>query len=398
MLLHAALLMRRLLCIALALVLAAMAARDAALAHWRSAGSGMPPSFLTDDPVLRLRAADGRMDKLPKQRDNAPAIGQAARALLRQTPLDSAALRSLAISEGPRGAAGSQALIALAERVSRRDAASELLLIDAAARQGNVAQTLRHYDHLLTVFPETRQQLFPRLASELAEPAVREALLPLASRPWLRDFVVNAIDHDVAPAYLMDFYDDLGDRVPVAELQAGAVRIIKWLVARNQTAVLGEYADRIPGLAPQAFAPLGFSAITLDPRFTPLSWEFFQSDVVGTELDGEKLDIRVSPENSAWAALRLTWLAPGRFDLTQTVSYLADSPRARLEWHVTCIDSNLPPLLQQALPRESSGARVTAQLVVPDGCPTQLWHLRASADRAQIPAQARVSGLDLVRR
>ena len=328
---------------------------------------------------------------------SAPEIVQAAEAVLRQTPLNSSALGKLAIARGLGRQPDWPGIAALSERVSRRDLNSELLLIDLAAQQDNMAPVLRHYDHVLSTYPAAKNRLFPLLARELAKPDLRAALVPMASRPWLRDFVVNAVDYDVAPAYLMDFYGDLAGKVPVAELQAGARRILMWLQANHLTASWGEYADRMPGIAPHAFDQLGFTETTLDPRFAPMTWQFFQSDAVETEPNAEKLIIRVAPENGGWAARRLTWLKPGTYAFGQSLAFIAGSPRAQLEWQVTCFDSQSPPLLQQVLPLENAGVPIAARVMVPDGCPVQEWRLRASANRAQSPSLAQISGLSLVR-
>ena len=389
--------MRRSLCIGLALLLAAIVGRDAALAHWRPDGAGSVPHILANDPALRMRAADSLVTDPASLQGNAPAIRQAAIALLRQTPLDASVLRKLAIAKSLHQPAAGQDLVALAERVSRRDLTSELLLIDAASQQVDVAVTLSHYDHALSVYPAARQQLFPLLASELSEPEVRAALVPLASRPWMRDFILNAVDYDAAPDYLMDFYANLSGKVPLPELQAGAIRVITWLNSNNQAALLGEYAGRMPGIAPHAFDQLGFTPTTLDPRFAPLSWEFTQNDAIATELDGHKLIIRVAPENTGWTALKLTFLPPGAFDMNQSVAYFAGSPRVQLEWQVTCVESNQPPLLQQVVPLENSGFTLVARVTVPAGCPAQAWHLRASAGQSQFPSLVQISGLRVVR-
>lgn len=390
--------MRRLLCIGLALVLAAIVGRDAALAHWRSATSGSVPQLLASDPALRLRAADGLISDPIRLQANLPTIRQAATDVLRHTPLNASALRKLAITESLRHPGAWQGLVAMAERVSRRDLPNELLLISAASEQEDVSRTLRHYDHALTAYPEAKHQLFPLLASELAEPNVRAALVPLVSRPWLRDFILNAVDYDVAPADLMDFYADLSGKVPLPELQAGAIRIVNWLNANNQSAALAEYAGRMPGIAPHGFDQLGFTPVTLDPKLAPLSWDFTQNDAIATELDGQKLIIRVAPENAGWAALRLTFLAPGTFDMSQSLAYYAGSPRAQLEWHITCLGSASPPLLQQVLPLATSGAPVVFGVTVPAGCPAQAWHLRASAGQSQFPSLVQIASLKLERR
>ena len=63
-----------------------------------------------------------------------------------------------------------------AERVSRRDLANELLLIEATARHDDVATTLTHFDRALLVYPDANQQLFPVLSRALSDPQIRAAL------------------------------------------------------------------------------------------------------------------------------------------------------------------------------------------------------------------------------
>lgn len=390
-------LMRRLICSGFALLLAVFVGRDAALAHWRSALPGSVPRILADDPALRLRAADSLLADPASLPGEVQSIHQAAIDFLRQTPLDASALRKLAVIENLRRPGAGQNLVVLAEQVSRRDLASEFALIDAAAQQDNVAVTIRHYDHVLSVYPAAKQQLLPLLASELGERDVRKALAPMASRPWLRDFVQNAVDYDVAPAALMDFYSELSGKIPVTELQAGTIRIVKWLQANNQSAAIGEFADRMPGVAPHQFDQLGFTATTLDPHLAPLSWAFTQGDAVETEIDRQTLIIRVAPENAGLVASRLTHFKPGEYEVTQTVAYSSNAPAARLEWRVTCLDANLTPLWQESPQPGAETATTMARFTVSATCPAQSWGLSAKAAPSQFPSMARIVGLTLKR-
>ena len=389
--------MRRLLCSLFAVLLAVIVGRDAALAHWRAAGAGTAPRILAEDPALRLRLADSRLAEGASLQGEAPSIHQAAIALLRQSPLDASALRRLAVIENLRSAGEGHGLVVLAEKVSRRDLTSELLLIDTAAEHDDLAATLRHYDHVLSVYPAARQQLFPLLASEMGEPDVRKALVPMASRPWLRDFALNAVDYDVAPAALMDFYGELAGKIPVTELQAGAVRVVRWLQTNNQSAAIGTFANRIPGMVPHAFDQLGFTATTLDPRLAPLSWALTLGDAIDAESDGQTLTIRVAPENAGWAASRLTFLQAGQFEVTQTVAYAAGAPSAQLEWQVTCPDTKLVPLWQESLQPVAGRATTVSRFTVPSTCPVQSWGLKATAARSQFPSMARIVSLALKR-
>ena len=267
------------------------------------------------------------------------------------------------------------------------------MLIDATAQQDDVAATLSHYDHALSAYPEIRQQLFPILASDLTEPDVRLALAAFAAKPWLRDFVTNASDFDVAPISLMAFYSELAGKVPIADLQAGTIRTINWLADNRQSAALGALANRIPGVAPGAFDQLGFNTMTTDARFKPLSWDIHNDGEIATEANGNSLAIQIEPENNAVAATRLTFLKPGVYDVRQTVSYATNTMPARLEWLVSCVGEVQTVIISETLPVASASTRHMMHLVVPAGCGAQAWQLKAAAGQSQFASTARIDGL-----
>ena len=318
-------------------------------------------------------------------------------AILRTTPLSGMALRQLGIAANLHRKDSGLRLIELAERVSRRDLPSERLLIEASARRGDTAAALRHYDHMLSVYPETKAELFPLLAGELTEPDVRQALIAHAAKPWLRDFVVNAADYDVAPESLMAFYAELTGKVPVRDMQDGTVKMLRWMQGNGQGEALAAFAARIPGLPAQTLTELGFSAMTTDERFAPLSWSLRNDGAIEAVADGNRLTLRIAPENAELAATRLTMLAAGQYAVSQNLAYEANAPRARLAWQVACQGGAAAPIWQQELPVDRPSAALVAVFAVPPGCPVQAWQLQASAEVSQFASTARIAGLALRR-
>ncbi len=347
------------------------------------------------DPQIRLRASDDLLSRPVALRRNSPEIAAAARQVLRHSPLDARAMRQLGlVAELGRPGSGFAAY-ALAERISRRDLPTELALIDATARQGAAATvTLRHFDHALSVYPSVAAQLFGPLASELGDADVRKALAAYAARPWLRTFLSEAPDHDVAPHALMDFYAELSGKVPAAPMQAGAVRMVAWLAANGQHAALAGFAASMPGLAPGALEPIGFTPVTTDPALAPLSWKLRNDEEVAAEPEADGLAIRIAPESTAIAASRLTFLRPGSYAIGQAIAFAPGVPHARLEWEVACLGAPDAPIWQAALPgKDTVATDLAAPLVVPAACPAQQWRLRAAGEGSQFAAAATISGL-----
>lgn len=389
---------RKFLCLALALILAVLAGRDAALAYWRGDPSANAPALLAGDPLIRLRRSESSLAARGQLARSAPAIRDAASEVLRATPLSAFAMRQLGAVANMAGGDAGLARLVLAERISRRDLPSELLLIEASARNEDPAATLRHYDHALSVYPSVQAELFPLLASELSDPEVRLALARYTAKPWLRDFAVNAADYDVPPAALMEFYAEIEGKLAPRELQDGTLRMLRWLQANGQFAAMPSYTSRIPGLPAQTLQEFGFSTVTTDERLAPLSWTLRNDGAIEAFAEGNRLTIRIAPENAVVAATRTTLLAPGTYAVSQSIEHEANAPRARLIWQVTCHGGPAAPLWQQELPVAGSGGRYVADFTVPPGCPAQAWQLQAAAAVSQFASTARIAGLALKRR
>ena len=287
--------------------------------------------------------------------------------------------------------------IALAEQITRRDLPSELLLINSADAQGDVASALRHYDHALSAYPGIREQLLPILASGLSDPEVRRALQPYAAKPWLRDFVVHAASYDITPRSLLEFYAELAGKVPVVDMQEGTIRMIGWLASNQMSAMLGTLVNRMPGVPPGAFDPLGFDAVTSDSRFKPLAWDLVGGSAIANQGGGNSLSVEVPPENAAVMASRMMFLAPGQYEVRQTINYDEGVPRARLTWLVACLGEVRSLLADEALPFANASNPHVMRITVPQGCGAQTWQLRASADQSQFASVARIDGLGLTR-
>lgn len=384
--------MRSLVFIIAALGLAVVAGRDAALAYWRSGPPGAPPALLADDAGVQLRLSD-RLTSAPEElAARAQQVDKAARLTLRRSPLDVVAMRQLGVLAELREPGSGRAFIALAERISRRDLKAEFLSIEHAANHAGAIASLPHFDHALAAFPLAKQQLFPFLAAQLGEPGFARELAGYAARPWLRDFVVNAVDYDVAPADLIALYDQLGDRVSQAERQEGTVRLIRWLVATGREDALGTYARRLPGLPANAFASIGFNPMTSNPAYAPLSWTTLNDAGIQTSTEGDALVVTVEPGISGYAASRVTLLGPGTYDFAFKIDHEADVPPAGLEWLVSCPDNPRLNLLQTAPGRPGIQS---ARLAVPARCIAQTWQLHASAAASQYASSARVSAMKL---
>ena len=121
-----------------------------------------------------------------------------AKQSLAALPLNPVALRIVALSQELNGQ-NSAAIrsLRLSERLSRRDAATQLMLIENEVQRGSVEGALHHYDQVLRTNPDMGQLLFPVLAGAGSGENPDPAFIRLfrSDPPWLSQFVAWSIDY-----------------------------------------------------------------------------------------------------------------------------------------------------------------------------------------------------------
>lgn len=381
---------RRVLFMALAIIVAIPASRDAALAWSLTEPVAVRPA--TDaDPRLRLRWTESYLADPKQLQANSAEVRHVARQVLRAGPIDARAMRQLGVVGGLARQGGGKSEFLLAERISRRDLLSQYALIDIAALGDDLAGTLIHYDRALLVHSEAGQTLFPVLSQAIADADVRSALRRYTKRKWFGSFLEAASQQVAVSQTLVALLAELRATIPADEAGAARSRLLARLIKEGSYAEARGLLRTIPDVTPSAIDSLGFSALMIDPRIAPLNWSINNDAAVEAGLDGDVLIARIAPERTATIAERTTLLAPGRYALSQHIEPEAGAPRARLDWMVTCLAGSQPPILAAVATQNDT------RFTVPAGCGAQLWRLRGTGELAQSASAARVTRLALVR-
>lgn len=392
--------MRALLLIALSSLLAAFGMRDAALAYWRVQDPGQVPRAFVTDPRLKVRAAELTFSNPEQFAARAGAMAADARAALKSEPLSAIAMSQLgmAIAVQRAGAGGTQ--FAAAEHISRRDLATQLLLIELSAQNGDVTAALSHYDRALLVYSAASRQLYPLLARALSDPDIRAALAKYAARPWAVDFLSTAITLGGDPASVLAMMAEVRTQLPQRDAERLTTALIGQLAARGDYAALRNLVRQMPRETSRVIDDIGLSSATSDLRLAPLSWVLANETALETAFEPNgQLVISVASERSGKAASRVTLLAPGNYQLTQAVSYAASTPHAALDWEVRCLgEPSSKVIWQQQLPIAAGSTTYRSEVTVPEACEAQSWQLMATAEETQYASIARLSELSLVRR
>jgi hypothetical protein len=362
---------------------------EAAAVHWQGSQRASVPAELSADP--QLRAHRSLRQSAAEAKDTADHQAS-ARAILREAPLDAAAMRAVALSS-PRSDGSAQ--LALSERISRRDALTQLHLFERAAEEGRDEEGLVHLDRLLSVVPAAGKELFPPLAALLPNRDARQALAAYSRRVWFQPFMQVAADEAPAVAAVVD----LGERanLPASQWQNLLPKLLERSLDEGDYRAARQVAVEHGGARLAAIDSFALTPATLDPRFAPLTWRTSAGSAsrIAPAPNGA-LQVTLTPEKTQLLLTRTTGLSAGPYSLSQSVGASTASGDPRLIWAVSCLGSGKArPFWRQIVPVNAGSTNHRSQLVVPADCPLQSWSLSAYLDGQQGEGAFTLADLEL---
>lgn len=337
---------------------------------------------------------DGRISAALAQKRSGPEATSAmraqanslARAALRQDPTAVAAASTLAINVQISGnARGADRLASYAERLSRRDLATQILLIENAVSRRDVGGALRHYDIALRSTSRSTGILFPVLAGAIADPEIRPAITrTLAKRPpWSALFLEYAAANSLDPRATSVLFGDLvRTGYPISEVSR--TLLIDTLVSRGLFDDAWSFyvsfrrgADRQSSRDPEITADL------VHP--TVFDWRTVTDGGISASLQRGMLDFAAPSSVGGTLVEQVQLLAPGQYRIAGHSIGIDQSPGSAPYWQLRCHDGR--ELGRTDVPNSSSAnGNFVGRFTVPTGCPTQILALIAK------PADA-ISGI-----
>lgn len=333
------------------------------------------------------QSADQRL-----QQTLSPAVAAQARGtaveVLRHNPMDVVAARVIGTADSLR-ARPSLAMRAFtyAERLSRRDAGTQLWLIERSVATGDVAAALKHYDRAMLTSRSIRPVLLPVLVAATNSPAVRDALFArLRQRPlWWRDYLeeqvrsgtdAQAIVQAITATRLKDAPDETG------------------LYSRSLTKLAGTghvvWAAKLDG---RPMAGVRNGSFSSPEGAAPFSWSIGDQPALGGTVEprsgahGNALSIVSTGQDGAEVAKQLLALKPGTYQLQATYGNVP--PEARVWLTLTCVGPKTAPTQLALLQPEGAGASTVAvRVIIPPRCEgewLQIWASRTSDQPDQLP-------------
>ena len=390
----------RLVGAALLLVGAAYSGQNAVKSYLREAD---PKAAYSADPLDGLAALNVFASELTTnpQFIISSQDADAARASLVSRPLNPSLLSFYGLRAASIGQSGlANAVMASADTVSRRDAFSQLWMIEQKSGADDVKGAISHYDALLSVHPEMQATFIPVLVSAVAYPEVRATIRPYLTpaKRWSAPFLDMASQQVEVDQY-RDLVAPIASRLSGAGYAVSNARIIYRML---QSGLAGDAWKLFSLVAPdvdvaafRAFAPGGSN---LDPTWLPLSWTLGQSDDISASVDDNgTIDVTVAPTARGLIVSRdVAVNSSSTYLLGHRSIYELGSPRASLRWSVYCSVQNGPQLIvDRFVPGTANSKLVQLSVEVPENCNLLRVELSALGSEGQLSSTLKIKDLTL---
>jgi hypothetical protein len=318
-------------------------------------------------------------------------------AALREQAINPRALRLLGYYADVEGdSATAEKFIRMAQRLSRRDAATQLWLIESYARENDTKQTLVHYDIALRTKPDTQTILFPRLLNAIEDQDIRTALKPYirSKDGWGGSFLFYANANSKNLPTLTDLVVETGGLVDPESAKSQELGLLGRLVGEKYFADARRLFLQMPGAKPARMTSAAFDPSDRDSRFGPMGWQLIDDPDAGGGFTGKAGDKQISLSlfaNSGTTrpvASKLLYLRPGSYLFNARLANLERGEGGFLRWQLRCpSDASGAPLWTI----DSINAALRATFAVPANCPVQFLDLIASGGKGQTGLEATVA-------
>lgn len=358
---------------------------------------------LGDYPAARH--AETQMIRNPR-RFNPPALAALARDSLKAQSINSTALRLLAVEpKASDGVNKSEALLFLSNRVSRRDVATQLALVQFYVSKGDAPHTIYHYDSAMRASSDVESVLFPILAEALEGRNIQEALVPsIRSSPrWLPTFIGYIVGNGKNSADLANAIMVAGGLPKQPEYYRGLeTQILGALATTKDFETLRTYYLSLPGADSGVFKLGEFTKTNTDDRFLPLIWQTFSSSIVSAAFEGDAhsrqktLHVEISAGERTMAARKLLFLAAGQRLVTINYEFLEAGKDASAMLSLECLNSGASSVIWQMDLKAVSGVQtMSGAASVPEKCIAQYMAVNVAGGSANDGMRLLVRGISI---
>jgi hypothetical protein len=382
--------------------LAFVAAKDAAVATFRTTAPTRVLAMGVNDGEVLARIYIAKLAASELKRPLADSERQNLILSLADDPLNRRVLRNLALdSEVRNDDERARRLMRLASTVSRRDIATQLWLVNDAVRREDLAGVLTHYDAALSIRNQAYEVLLPTMTQALVHPQFRAELIPLlrAERPWVESFISYAVTYAPTVGPMATLIEEAGELPNEDELRPTLSHLLYKLVEEGRVAAARRFAVEVLDADPEVLKLPSLTEATVDPDFDPLTWSLNESaDLTAYLSDDGQIEIRVTSDRWQPAAWRVFEGASGRYELAFSSISPPASSAASSRLTATCVRlGGQVPLFEKSFSALSDANTWRQQFNLPAGCVGLRIDLAAKSERLGSDAVAIIRDFQLAK-
>ncbi|MHA4836648.1 tetratricopeptide repeat protein [Sphingopyxis sp. MSC1_008] len=357
--------------------------------------------------MIRVGASE---DKKRIEVSNPKRAARIARESLERSPVNPNALHMLALVAETRGEGKKSAqYVALAEKLSRRHAGSQMLLAGQAMQAKHYAVAIEHIDRALRTEPEITPQVFPILADALRFPDFRKYLSIALRRkaPWRDSFFAYAAAQPYAQSGTAQLMLGLSGLKDSTDMRVAVALLAQGLTASRETDLLKRLYMHVPptsiGLRNRP-TEATFRDLTLLDGVPPVAWGVNEDTTNGALVAAGKMPGTVNINGWAEAgygsvvAKKLLWLPTGRWNLLYSGRGNVGGAGARSNWEVRCVRPLADTSLTSSVNIFTAGSGTKSLgFTVPANCPVVLVELSVRGSLSGGASQIDLTDVRLVR-
>lgn len=306
---------------------------------------------------------------------------------LADQPLNAPALRLLAFANTSE--VKSIALAKLAERVTRRDLATQLFLIEDAVRRNNIGEALKHYDAALRGTPSSSEILFPILSTAINDPDIRGAMAQYltSGTPWFQEFIGYAATMDKSAPAVADLLLQIDMKKAPEQIGVVGPLLLARLVEQKQFDRARRLFGKLPGADRSVIERAEWSKSSTDDRFGVMAWQAAVAPSLSANFnrraDTPELSVFVGSDGSGVALAKLLYLPPGPYALYQS-NMVQQFGHTEIRWQLKCLSAEGEALAWKSPDLLSMGANVrTKGPNIAPSCYPQKLELVVLADSSE---------------
>jgi hypothetical protein len=315
---------------------------------------------------------------------------------LRGQAMNAGSLRQLALIADARNKTDdARTLMQLSAKISRRDFAAQLWLIEDGVRANNIVSTMAHYDVALRTSAASAAILHPILNAAIVDETVQRALVPYlrTNPPWLASFLTYAIVDGTTPVALAETIMKAG-RLPDTEVyRAFDTQLLQLLAAKGNFAEMFRYYRGLKGAEQRVITSTLFDVPETAPQYAPITWQALSSPGIDATLEApenqsfRQFRVIASSGERAPALRKLLGYSPGVYRFSQNSLPVRLTNGASAYWQMLCLkDASLSVIWR---------SDVDDELVIPATCAGQYLEYVIAGGSDQDGAEVIVKSVSL---